>query len=318
MKKVKFLNVIMIIFALFAIFGGAYAFYKTAYAFSKTGGGILVMAQQISDEEMIEYKQMLDELDEKYLVLFADVFEQAKEQLLSRTEDTLGEEYKTLKDGIEEQKKQLKELAENLNNNQRLTVLKDKLTSLKEQLIKAPNEDEKNNIKSSMKEVLSEITAINLDNFSTLSIKRKEINALNERLKAVVDEKKDLIKDVEEQVLSGAREKLKKLVFSYETEAETLAKAFGVTEYNKQPYFLKLLNPQARLIDFDRQTMLDEARNRGKFKHGHDHRHDEGHKHGCEYSGSGDKSHCESCHGCDDEDNNPPIYDSKKHDDNNN
>ena len=310
MKKIKFVNVIMLIFAIFAIFGGAYVFYRTAYAFTKTNGGTLVMAQEIiSEEELSEYKQLKEDLEEKYLGLFCDVFAEAKDELLSRTEDMLGEEYKAIKSQAEYARKDLLSLADEMKENQEINALKDRLTELKEQLIKAPDQ-EKEQLKATMKEVLAEITRLNLQNFATLSKKRREIDALNNQIKSILDSKKDSIKDVEKEVLVGARDKLKQLVFAYGTEAEALAKAFGVTDYKKEPYFLSIVNPDLRLIDFDKNAMMDAVRNRKM--HGHEHHH---HDHHDEISGGCDHN-CSACsENCDE---NNSVYNTKKIDKNDN
>ena len=309
MKKIRFVNVIMLIFAIFAIFGGAYVFYRTAYAFTKTNGGTLVMAQEIiSEEELSEYKQLSEDLEEKYLGLFCDVFADAKAELLSRTEDMLGEEYKAIKSQAEYARKDLLSLADGMKDDKEINALKDRLTELKEQLIKAPDQ-EKEQLKATMKEVLAEITRLNLQNFTTLSKKRREIDALNDKIKSILDSKKDSVKDVEKEVLVGAREKLKQLVFAYATEAEALAKAFGVTDYKKEPYFLSIVNPDLRLIDFDKNAMMDAVRNRKT--HGHEHRHD----HRDEISGGCDQA-CDRCgENCKES---KSVYNTKKIDKNDN
>lgn len=315
MKKIKFVNVIILIFAIFAIFGGAYVFYKTAYAFAKTNGGTLVMAQEIiSDEELSEYKQLSSDLDEKYLGTFCDVFADAKTELLSRTEDMLGDEYKALKSQADYARKDLAELANAMKDSDEINKLKDKLTELKEQLIKAP-EQEKEALKASMKDVLSEITRLNLENFATLSKKRREIDALNDKIKAILESKKDSIKDVEKEVLDGSRDKLKQLVFAYGTEAEALAKAFGVTDYKKEPYFLSIINPDLRLIDFDKQAMMDAVRNRRM--HGHDHHHDHHDEKpaSCSFTGGCDHNCSDCAENCDECES---VYDTKKIDKNDN
>ena len=313
MKKINFLSVVIIIFAVFAIFGGVYAFYRTAeYAFSKTNGGKIVMAQELTGNELTDYEQLKQELDEKYLGMFCDIFAEAKSELLSKTEDILGDEYKALKQQSEDAREELKKLAEGMGETAELVALKDKLTDLKEKLIHAPTEDEKNAIKAEMKQVLSEITRINLANFSALSLKKKAVDEINAKIRVVVEDKKDDVKEVETEILTAAREKMKGLVFSYATEAEALAKAFGLTDYKKEPYFLSLINPEARLIDFDKQAMLDAVHGRHSH-HGHDHgRHE----------APADCDHdCSCCtHKCDDDetDDSASVFYSDKVDKNDN
>ncbi|MBP5177864.1 MAG: hypothetical protein ILP02_04715, partial [Clostridia bacterium] len=168
----------------------------------------------------------------------------------------------------------LKKLADDMSANDALNALKDRLTDLKERLIKAPD-DEKDAVKAEMKGVLSEITRINLDNFALLSKKRREIDALNDKIKAIVQSKKDDLKDVEAEVLSSAREMVKQTVFAYGAEAEALAKAFGVKDYRKQPYFLSVINPELKLVDFNKDAIIKAVREKRERDrtHGHDHDH---------------------------------------------
>ncbi|MBP5177863.1 MAG: hypothetical protein ILP02_04710 [Clostridia bacterium] len=65
MKKIGFVNVMMMVFAILAIFLGAYVFHRATYAFSKTNGGNgIVMAMNDFNYEMNEYKQLADDLEE--------------------------------------------------------------------------------------------------------------------------------------------------------------------------------------------------------------------------------------------------------------
>ena len=318
MKKVKFITVFILIFALFAIFGGAYAFYRYSYAFKKTNGGKLVMAYDNTDE-LRQYEEMKDELDEKYLVEFCRIFEEAKGQLISKTEQSLGEEYAQKKREIEDEKKNIAELAKTLSDSPELNELKDKLAQLKSELIVAITDEQRTQVKDAMKEVLKEVTDINLANFKTLAEKKKGLDELTEQLKAIIASGKADIKSIENEVLTSARQKIKRMIFAYGAEAETLAKTFDVKEFSREPYFLTILNPDMKVVDFDKEKVIAAVHESRDHRRLHDHYH----------HGKDDKKalpDCHDSHGCDgncsgcenSQDESTSVYTSKSVDKNDN
>ena len=225
--------------------------------------------EQLSLNE--DFLQLKKAIDEKYVINFCDVFEQAKAKLLSDSQTILGAEYEAYRSEMEKLREDIKNTAKTLNESQNLCELKDQLTLIKERLIKAQTPEEKQAIKAEMQATLTEITKLNLSNFMLLSDKRKQLNAVAEQMQKLIDSKKELFGDVEKAVTVETKEKLNQLVFAYKTEVETLAKAFDIKNYVAEPPLLNKLNPNAKLIEFDKQTILnslsDEERNHSD-KHG--------------------------------------------------
>ena len=293
MKKIKFLTVIGVIFALFAIFCGAYEYYRNAVVFNQTNGrgrfmGKDVFVAHAENDEQLE--QLKIKSEKKYLDQFCDILEEAKIGLIKRDEQILGEEYSELKDKVKAMREEIKTYAQKLSENQKLADLKDRLTELKEQLIYAPDDEQKLDVQGKMQEVLSQITKINLDNFSLLSQKKREIDALVSKMKQIIEDNKDRLKSEENAVLDHLKDKIKRLMFAYKEEIGLLNETFGKKEKVEAPDFLKYINLNARLVDFDKQLFLAEYEHRGE---GHHHHHDN-QPHSCYGQDACDKN-CSSC-----------------------
>ncbi|MBO4573252.1 MAG: hypothetical protein J5762_05795 [Clostridia bacterium] len=332
MKKIRFLTVIIVIFAIAAIFCGAYVFYRNTEVFKKVNGvGFMTIdIKGLSEKDAAQYAELKAELDEKYLVKFCDIMDEAKADLISSSENALGEEYLQKKKHIEDERKNAEDLAKRLVESDELKSLKDKLVVLKEELIKAPTEDEKEEVKAEAKGVLAEITRITLNNFKIMSDKKKEIDDLTEELKIIVNENKDKISVVEKDIIEKSQRSMREMLYSYGSEAEALANAFGLVQFDRKPAFIDKINPEARLASFDRNTLLD-ALNKNK----HDHVHHEHHDHGetikkqpsCSLLSSCDKDSCAGCSSATERKNEPTdkdsdddttFYDAKIIDNNNN
>ncbi len=279
-----------------------------------------VSMNDLSELEEKQYSELKNELDESYLVKFCDFMEEAKAQLISVSETALGSEYAKKKDELERERANAARLSKSLFETDELKKLKDELVSLKEKLIYAPTEDEKNEIKSQMKGVLADITRINLNNFKTMSDEKKKIDALAAQLKDLVNEQKGKLEVVEKDVIEKAKINMRELMFSYEAEAEALAKAFGIDEFDRKPAFIDKINPEAKLMDFDKNTLMDALKKREKHEHEHHGAKVESEKTGCAFASGCDKASCGGCSSADkdQDDGEKSIYLSKLIDSNKN
>lgn len=252
MRRYSTLTIIIVAIAILSIFGGAYLYYKsipTFYQFSKA-------VFMVNGTEEKQYNELVEELNEKYLISFSELFDNAKKMLVNSAEKILGEEYKAIRDQIEEKRREITAIRENFSASIELNDLKDKLALIKERLIEA-DISEKPAIKEEMSATLNEITKKNLENFSLMSAKRKEIDGLINKFNEIIDSKKGELESIEKSVITDAKLKTAQLAVGYKTEIDALSKVFNITDYSAELPFIKSINLNARLIDFDKNIFLD-------------------------------------------------------------
>ena len=229
-----------------------------------------------------EYSQLKNELDERYLSEFCDIFERAKSTLKEKAAVILGDEYSRLNDEAILKRNEITSLRDKLNESEEMVDLKDELTTLKEALIECADEQKRAEIREKMGEVLKEITKKNLDNFSLMSQMKKELDEIVSKLAAIADSKKDELKAVEKLVFGESKNSLASLTFAYRDEIDALAAAFGITEYDGELPFLKMINLDMRLTDFNKDAFIAAYKDKIEHKHEHNHSH-------CSHD-------CSSCH----------------------
>lgn len=229
-----------------------------------------------------EYSQLKNELDERYLSEFCDIFERAKSTLKEKAAVILGDEYSRLNDEAILKRNEITSLRDKLSESEEMVNLKDELTTLKEALIECADEQKRAEIREKMGEVLKEITKKNLDNFSLMSKKKKELDEIVSKLAAIADSKKDELKAVEKLVFGESKNSLASLTFAYRDEIDALAAAFGITEYDGELPFLKMINLDMRLTDFNKDAFIAAYKDKIEHKHEHSHSH-------CSHD-------CSSCH----------------------
>lgn len=220
-----------------------------------------------------EYSQLKNELDERYLSEFCDIFERAKSTLKEKAAVILGDEYSRLNDEAILKRNEITSLRDKLSESEEMVNLKDELTTLKEALIECADEQKRAEIREKMGEVLKEITKKNLDNFSLMSQKKKELDEIVSKLAAIADTKKDELKAVEKLVFGESKNSLASLTFAYRDEIDALAAAFGITEYDGELPFLKMINLDMRLTDFNKDAFIAAYKDKIEHKHEHSHSH---------------------------------------------
>ncbi len=252
MRRYSGLVIFIVVIAILSIFGGAYLYYRSIPIFndfSRTN----VMVNQA---EQKQYNELVEELNERYLVLFSDIFDEAKRMLVEKSESVLGEEYRDIKKQIEDKRQEITSIRETFSASKELSDLKDKLALIKERLIEADMEN-KPQIKEEMNVVLNEITKKNLDNFSLMSAKRKEIDELIKKFNQIIESRKADIDNIEKEVVANAKIKTANLAVAYKTEIDALSKVFNIVDYSSELPFIKSINLNARLVDFDKDIFLD-------------------------------------------------------------
>lgn len=241
------------------------------------GGRVLPangMTEHKDNAELLkEYSQLKNELDERYLSEFCDIFERAKSALKEKAAVILGDEYSRLNDEAILKRNEITSLRDKLSESEEMVKLKDELTTLKEALIECDNEEKRAEIREKMGEVLKEITKKNLDNFSLMSQKKKELDEIVSKLAAIADSKKDELKAVEKSVFGESKNSLASLTFAYRDEIDALAAAFGITEYDGELPFLKMINLDMRLTDFNKEAFIAAYKDKIEHKHEHNHSH---------------------------------------------
>ncbi len=214
------------------------------------------MSEEKISQEMAEYNQLVEELNKKYLYKFCDIFQEAKDELIEKTDDILGEEYKKT---IQE----LKSLRENVakeriehNNSQEINELKDKLALSKEKLLTSKTEEEKVASREEMNAILAEITKKNLENFANLSKSKTEIDALSKKAIEICEGKKKELVELESKIISSAKTKIAEIAVSFKGEIDAISKVFGVSEYSTAMPFMRKVDMNMRLVDFDKDIFL--------------------------------------------------------------
>ncbi|HBK02280.1 MAG TPA: hypothetical protein DDY77_04540 [Clostridiales bacterium] len=229
-----------------------------------------------------EYSQLKKQLDERYLSDFCDIFEKAKSSLKEKAAVILGDDYARLNNEAIAKRDEITFLRDKLSESEEMVKLKDELMTLKESLIECADEQKRTEIREKTGEVLKAITKKNLDNFSLMSQKKKELDEIVAKLTAIANSKKDELKAVEKLVFGESKNSLASLSFAYRDEIDALAAAFGVTDYDGELPFLKMINLDMRLTDFNKQAFIAAYKEKIEHKHGHTHSH-------CPHD-------CSSCH----------------------
>lgn len=207
---------------------------------------------------------MKKRLDDRYFELFCDIFDDAKEKLLSDGKRILGMEYEETYDKLVEEKKILTNMRISFSESKEMVALKDELTLLKERLIECADENEKIVIRSEMDELLKTIAKKNIENFGVMSKKKRELDALAKKLQSIVDEKKELLESAEKELFTEAKTRFATIVSSYKEESDALKNAFGIFDENDKLPFSEWIDLNMRLIDFDRKKLKEERERKDK------------------------------------------------------
>lgn len=228
------------------------------------------MKENIDNTELnTEFLQLKKELDDRYLSDFCDVIESAKNSLIEKTTAILGGEYSHLNDEAIFKRNEINSLRDKLNESDEMIKLKDELINLKEILIECKDIEEKAIIREKIGNVLKLITKKNLDNFSLMSKMKKELDKILLQLTDIANSKSDEIKSIEKIVFSESKKVVSNLAFSYRDEMDALAATFGIKDYSRELPFLKMINLDMRLKDFNKDTFISAYKGMIEHKHSH-------------------------------------------------
>ena len=203
-----------------------------------------------------DYELLLEELNSKYFEKVCDIFDDAKNTLLAKLKDLLGEEYCQLVDEIKTIKDKAISVRENFDNQPYTAQLKEKLEVAKLEFVEA-NDQDRAEKKQALNAVLSEIAQRNIEVFSQMATFRKVIDDKTNLAMAIIKEREPQLKNFEKEVIENARNKTFELSVSYQSEVSALSYAFNVTEFSKEMPFLKSFDPNMRLIDFNKKAFMD-------------------------------------------------------------
>ncbi len=214
------------------------------------------MSEVKKTDEMAEYNQLVDALNKKYLYKFCDIFQQSKDELVDKTDEVLGEEYKKVLEKIKELRENIARERIEHNNSTEINALKDRLALSKEKLITSKSEQEKSVAREEMNALLAEITKKNLENFASLSKSKAEIDELSKKAISIAEGKKAELIKIEKEIISSAKTKIAEIAVSYKGEIEAISKVFGVEEYQTAMPFMQKVDMNMRLVDFDKEIFL--------------------------------------------------------------
>lgn len=235
--------------------------------------------EENKDCGLSDYEQLLSELNRKYFEKVCDVFDEAKTELLDEMKDLLGEPYAKLNEEVEALKKEALTIRRSFDAEEETVELKERLEIAKAEFVEAESDEARVEKKGVLNAVLSEIANRNLKVFSKMAEIRKQIDEKCIALTDVIKSKEADYKALEKTVVSKARNKTLELSVSYGSEVSALSFAFDVKDFPSDMPFLKVFDPNMRLMDFNKKAFMDSFT---------------GKKRDCGPKCSGD---CRSCHG---------------------
>ncbi len=211
-----------------------------------------------------DYGQLIDELNAKYFEKVCDIFDTAKNQLLSELKNILGKDYEDLASEVTSLKKQAANIRESADNEPRMLELKEKLETAKIEFVEAKDEAVRIEKKKVLNDVLSEIASRNLKIFAEMAEIRKQIEIKRGAMSNIVKDKEPEYKTLEKKIISTARQQTVELTVSYESEVSALSYAFDVKNYSKEMPFLSVFDPNIKLMDFDKKAFIDAFDSKGQ------------------------------------------------------
>lgn len=252
--------VLCLVFAVLTLTAGLYVLF-TSESYVKCNKFIMgdVMEEK-SNVQKSDYEQLLSELNAKYFEKVCDIFDTAKNELMLKLKDLLGEDYTALNDEIKALKSKASKIRESFDNEPYTAELREKLEVAKLEFVEAKTEEGRIEKKQVLNSVLSEVAGRNLKIFSEMADIRKQIDVKCVAAMNIVKQKESDFKSLEKEVIDTARKKTQELAVSYGSEVSALSFAFDVKEYSEKMPFLASFDPNMRLIDFDKNTFLEAFR----------------------------------------------------------
>lgn len=252
--------VLCLVFAVLALTAGLYVLF-TSESYVKCNKFIMgdVMEEK-SNVQKSDYEQLLSELNAKYFEKVCDIFDTAKNELMLKLKDLLGEDYTALNDEIKALKSKASKIRESFDNEPYTAELREKLEVAKLEFVEAKTEEDRIDKKQVLNSVLSEVAGRNLKIFSEMADIRKQIDVKCVAAMNIVKQKESDFKSLEKEVIDTARKKTQELAVSYGSEVSALSFAFDVKDYSEKMPFLASFDPNMRLIDFDKNTFLEAFR----------------------------------------------------------
>lgn len=211
-----------------------------------------------------DYSQLLDELNSKYFEKVCDIFDTAKNQLLSELKNILGKDYEDLALEVTSLKKQAANIRESADNEPNMLELKEKLERAKIEFVEAKDETIRVEKKKVLNAVLSEIASRNLKIFAEMAEIRKQIEVKRNAMSDIVKEKESEYKTLEKKIITTARQQTVELTVSYESEVSALSYAFDVKNYSNEMPFLSVFDPNIKLMDFNKKAFMDAFNKKGQ------------------------------------------------------
>ncbi len=211
-----------------------------------------------------DYEQLLNELNNKYFEKVCDIFDTAKTDLVNKLKEMLGEEYAELDREIKELKKRAMDLRAEFDGKPEMVALKEKLETVKVEFVEAKDDETRALKKDELNAVLSEIAKKNLEVFTEMAEIRKQIDAKCSLAMDLVKAKEKDFTATEKQVIENARKKTLELAVSYKSEVSALSYAFDVKNYSSEMPFLKSFDPNMKLMDFNKDAFMDAFLNRNQ------------------------------------------------------
>lgn len=252
--------VLCLVFAVLTLTAGLYVLF-TSESYVKCNKFIMgdVMEEK-SNVQKSDYEQLLSELNAKYFEKVCDIFDTAKNELMLKLKDLLGEDYTALNDEIKALKSKASKIRESFDNEPYTAELREKLEVAKLEFVEAKTEEGRIEKKQVLNSVLSEVAGRNLKIFSEMADIRKQIDVKCVAAMNIVKQKESDFKSLEKEIIDTARKKTQELAVSYGSEVSALSFAFDVKEYSEKMSFLASFDPNMRLIDFDKNTFLEAFR----------------------------------------------------------
>lgn len=256
-KKSTALTVLCLIFAVFAVsIGVCLILEKTRYVNCNKYCIGEAMNEEVTTTVMNDYEQLLSELNTKYFGRVCDIFDDAKNQLVEKLKQVLGEDYIRLNQEIKSLKDSAVNLRTTFDNEPYSLELKNKLETAKIEFVEAVDEQTRLEKKQTLNAVLSEIAGRNLKIFSEMAEIKKQIEKKCLLAADIVKNKEAEFKTLEKEVIASAKNRTLELAVSYKSEVSALSYAFDVTDYCVEMPFLSAFDPNMKLMDFDKNAFI--------------------------------------------------------------
>lgn len=262
-KKQTAIFILCLMFAVMVLTAGLYVLLSND-SYVKCNKFIMGDQMKNSDTKTSDYEQLLSELNSKYFEKVCGIFDDAKNELMLKLKDLLGDDYSGLNQEISALKTRASEIRTSFDNEPYTVELREKLESAKMEFVEAKTDEERSLKKQALNSVLSEIAARNLKIFTQMADLRKQIDQKCVAAMDIVKQKESDFKCLEKSVIETARKKIAELSVSYGSEVSALSFAFDVKEYSEKMPFLASFDPNMRLIDFNKNAFLDAFNNKGQ------------------------------------------------------